>query len=241
MGRGQQNQFDERWATDNMELVRSNATSLLERKPDIVVAIGGRVIPILKQMTHSVPIVVAGTVDPVGTGLVASLARPGGNITGFSLTELSIIGKFLELLKQISPNVSRMALIYNPDNPTTAFFQREFERAAPALAVKPIVAHIRALGDIARTIEDMAASPNGGLLFAPDVTVAALREQVVALVAESRLPAIYSEPAIVKSGGRSHQIARTECAVRSLQMSFEPHGTATQTGHRVRRMREDTA
>jgi putative tryptophan/tyrosine transport system substrate-binding protein len=211
MGRGQQNQFDERWATDNMELVRSNATSLLERKPDIVVAIGGRVIPILKQMTHSVPIVVAGTVDPVGTGLVASLARPGGNITGFSLTELSIIGKFLELLKQISPNVSRVALIYNPDNPTTAFFQREFERAAPALAVKPIVAHIRALGDIARTIEDMAASPNGGLLFAPDVTVAALREQVVALVAESRLPAIYSEPAIVKSGGlASYSADRTD-------------------------------
>jgi putative ABC transport system substrate-binding protein len=198
---GSKIEFDERWTTDNMELVRSNAASLLELKPDVVVAIGGRVIPILKQMTHSVPIVVAGTADPVGTGIVASLAHPGGNITGFSVFELSIIGKFLELLKQMAPSVSRVSLIYNPDNPATAFFKREFESAAPALAVEPIVAHIHGLGDIERVIEDMARSPNGGLLFAPDVTVTALRERVVALVARSRLPAIYSDPLIVKSGG----------------------------------------
>jgi len=204
-------EFDERWTTDNMELVRSNAASLLERKPDVIVAVGGRVIPILKQMTRSVPIVVAGTVDPVGAGMVVSLAHPGGNITGFSLTEVSIIGKFLELLKQIAPNVSRVTLIYNPDNPTTAFYQREFERAAPALAIKPIVAHIHGLGDIARAIEDAAASPNRGLLFAPDVSVTGLREQVVALVAESRLPAIYSDPVIVKSGGlASYSADRTD-------------------------------
>ena len=92
---GSKIEFDERWATDNMEVVRSNAASLLERKPDAVIAIGGRVIPILKQMTRSVPIVVAGTGDPLGTGMVTSLAHPGENITGFSLLELSIIGKFL--------------------------------------------------------------------------------------------------------------------------------------------------
>jgi putative ABC transport system substrate-binding protein len=197
---GSKIEFDERWTTDNMELVRSNAAGLLE-KSDVVVAVGGRVIPILKQMTRSVPIVIAGTVDPVGTGMVASLAHPGGNITGFSILELSIIGKFLELLRQISPNVSRVSLIYNPDNPSTTFFKREFESAAPTLAVEPIVAHVHGLGDIERVIEDMAGSPNGGLLFAPDVTVTTLRERVVALVARSRLPAIYSDPLIVKSGG----------------------------------------
>src|SRR5262249_3998907 len=81
-------------------------------------------------------------VDLIGTGMVASLAHPGENITGFSLLELSVIGKFLELLKQIAPNVSRVALIYNPDNPSTRFFKQEFEKAAPALAVEPIIAHI---------------------------------------------------------------------------------------------------
>ncbi len=197
---GSKIEFDERWTSDNMELVRSNAASLVERNPDAIVALGGRVIPILKQTTRSVPLVVM-TVDLIGTGMVASLAHPGENITGFSLFELSMIGKYLELLKQIAPNVSRVALIYNPDNPSTAFFQREFERGAPALAVEPVIAHIHGLADVERVIDDMARSPNGALMFAPDVTVTGLRERVVALVAKSRLPAIYSDPAIVKSGG----------------------------------------
>jgi putative tryptophan/tyrosine transport system substrate-binding protein len=197
---GSKIEFDERWTTDDMERVRSNAASLVESNPDAIVATGGRVIPILKKMTRSVPLVVM-TVDLIGTGMVASLAHPGENITGFSLGELSVIGKFLELLKQIAPNVSRVALIYNPDNPSTRLFQREFESAAPALGIEPIIAHIHGLADIERVIADITRSPNGALLFAPDVTVAALRERVVALVASSRLPAIYSDPAIVKSGG----------------------------------------
>jgi putative ABC transport system substrate-binding protein len=197
---GSKIEFDERWTTDNMDLVRSNAASLVDSNPDAIIAIGGRVIPILKQMTRSVPIVVM-TVDLIGTGMVASLAHPGENITGFSFFELSMIGKFLALLKEIAPNVSRVSLIFNPDNPSTRFFQREFENAAPTLAVEPVVAHIHGLEDIERAIARMAAAPNGGLLFGPDVTVAALRERIVPLGARSRLPAIYSEPAIVKSGG----------------------------------------
>jgi putative tryptophan/tyrosine transport system substrate-binding protein len=198
---GSKIEFDERWTTDNMEVVRSNAASLIKSKPDAVMAIGGRVIPMLKQMTRSVPIVVAGTGDPLGTGIVTSLAHPGENITGFSLLELSIIGKFLELFKQMAPNVSRVTLIFNPDNPSTRFFKQEFESAAPALAVDAIVAHIHGLTDVEHAIENRAGSPNGGLLFAPDVTVTALRERIVALVARSRLPAIYSDPIMVKDGG----------------------------------------
>ena len=152
--------FDERWTTDNMDLVRSNAASLVESNPDAIVATGGRVIPILKQTTHSVPIVVM-TSDLIGTGMVASLAHPGENITGFSVFELSIIGKMLALLKEIAPNVSSVALIYNPDNPSTAFFQREFENAAPALAIAPVIARIHGLDDIARAVEEMARLPNG--------------------------------------------------------------------------------
>ena len=177
---GSKIEFDERWATDNMESVRSNAASLLEGKPDAVVAIGGRVIPMLKQMTRSIPIVVAGTGDPLGTGIVTSLAHPGENITGFSLLELSIIGKFLELLKQMAPNVSRVTLIFNPDNASTRFFKQEFDSAAPALGVDPMVAPIHGLVDVERAIEERATSPNGGLLFAPDVTVTALRRRILA-------------------------------------------------------------
>ena len=154
---GSKIEFDERWTADNMELVRSNAASLVESKPDAILTLGGRVIPILKQMTRSIPIVVM-TVDLIGTGIVASLAHPGGNITGFSLLELSVIGKFLELLKQMAPNVSRVALIYNPDNPSTRFFKQQFENAAPALAVEPVIAHIHGSDDIAHAIEEMAGS-----------------------------------------------------------------------------------
>src|SRR5262245_66130372 len=135
---GSKIEFDERWTADNMELVRSNAASLVESKPDAIVTLGGRVIPILKQMTRSVPIVVM-TVDLIGTGMVASLAHPGENITGFSLLELSVIGKFLELLKQIAPNVSRLALTYNPDNTSTRFLQQDFEYTVPGLEITPVV------------------------------------------------------------------------------------------------------
>jgi ABC-type uncharacterized transport system substrate-binding protein len=197
---GSKIEFDERWTADNMELVRSNAASLVERNPDAIVALGGRVIPILKQTTRSVPLVVM-TVDLIGTGIVESLAHPAENITGFSVFELSMIGKLLSLLKEIAPSVSRVSLIFNPDNPATRFFQREFETAAPALAVEPVIAHMHGLEDIERVIARIAAAPNGGLLFPGDVTVTALRERIVPLVARSRLPAIFSDPAIVKSGG----------------------------------------
>jgi ABC-type uncharacterized transport system substrate-binding protein len=116
-------QLDERWTTDDMDRVKSNVTSLLKLTPDVVVATGGRVIPLLKKMTQSIPIVMM-TADPVGAGIVESLARPGGNITGFSLYEFSIIGKTLEVLKKLAPNILQAALIYNPDNPLRSLFAR---------------------------------------------------------------------------------------------------------------------
>jgi ABC-type uncharacterized transport system substrate-binding protein len=97
--KGDNIQFDERWTMDNMDLVRANATNLVELKPDVTVAVGGRVIPILAQLTRSIPIIIPGVSDPVGTGLVESLARPGGNVSGFTTRELSTFGKMLEILK----------------------------------------------------------------------------------------------------------------------------------------------
>jgi putative ABC transport system substrate-binding protein len=198
---GSKVQFDVRWATDNMDLVRANAASLLELKSDVIVAAGNRVIPILKEMTREVPIVIAAAVDPVGAGLVASLAHPGGNITGFSVMEVSVIGKTLERLKGIAPNVSRVALIYNPDIPSTVLYERSFKGAAPLLAVEPIVAHIHGMADIEQAIQTMARTQNGGIIFPPDITLTALREQIAATVARSRVPAIYSDTLFTTSGG----------------------------------------
>jgi putative tryptophan/tyrosine transport system substrate-binding protein len=194
-------QFDERWTTDNMELVRANAVGLLELQPNVVVAVGGRVIPILMQLTRTVPIVTPGGIDPVGVGWVESLARPGGNVTGFALMEPSVFGKMLEILKQIAPDRSRVALIHNPDNPNTAFYERWFEAFARPLGVEPIISRIHGIADIDRVIEGLAQQRNGSVLFSPDLTVQALREQVVATVARHRLPAIYWERLFIESGG----------------------------------------
>jgi len=198
---GSKIQFDERWTTDNMDFVRANAASLLELKPDVIVSIGNRVIPILKQMTREIPIIFGGAVDPVGAGLVTSLAHPGGNITGFSVLEVSVIGKMLELLKQIAPKVSSSALIYNPAIPSTVRYEPSFKAAATSLGVEPIVAHIHGMADIERAIQTMARTQNGGVIFPPDLTIIPLREQIVATVARNRLPAIYSDPVLTTSGG----------------------------------------
>jgi putative ABC transport system substrate-binding protein len=101
--RGANIEFDERWTTDNMDLVRANAANLVELKPDAIVAVGARVVPLLMQLTRTVPIIVPGTSDPVGTGYIESLARPGGNVTGFTTMEFSVIGKIVEMLKLIAP------------------------------------------------------------------------------------------------------------------------------------------
>jgi ABC-type uncharacterized transport system substrate-binding protein len=194
-------QFDERWTSDNMDLIRSAATNLVELNPDVILAVGGRVIPILMELTRSIPIVTPGGSDPIARGYAESLARPGGNVTGFATMELSVIGKMLQTLKEIAPNVAHVSMIYNPDNPGGTFFVRSFESAAGPLGVEPIIAHIHGLGDIERALATAAARPNGGIFVPLDVTVSAFMEQTIATIARHRLPAIYSDRVFVTSGG----------------------------------------
>jgi putative ABC transport system substrate-binding protein len=127
-------QFDERWPADNMDLVRSHAASLVASNPDIIIASGGRIVPVLMRLTRSIPMVLPGATDPVGVGWAQSLARPGGNVTGFTAFELAMLGKSLEILKQIAPAVVRVALIYNPDNPNSVHYRRISEAASALLA-----------------------------------------------------------------------------------------------------------
>jgi putative ABC transport system substrate-binding protein len=199
--KGNNVQFDERWTTDNMDLVRANAANLVELRPDVIVATGGRVVPVLMQLTRSIPIIVPGAADPVEVGYAESLARPGGNVTGFTIFELSLFGKWLGTLKQIAPATSRIAMIYNPDNPNTALYVRLFETFAQQLSIQHIVAPIHGIADIDRAIQSLAEQPNGAIFFAPDLTIIQLRDQITAIAARRRVPAMYVDRVLVTSGG----------------------------------------
>src|SRR5256886_10898461 len=183
-------QFEERWSTSNMDLVRADAANLVALNPDVIVIVGDRVIPILTKLTRSIPIVVALTSDPIASGAVESLARPGRNVTGFSLIEFSIFGKMLEPLKRLAPGISRVGMMYNPDNPVGAASLRALEMVAEPLAVQPINLPIHDLADIERAIASLAEQRNGGVLISADVTIFALRTEVSTLLAHYRVPAI---------------------------------------------------
>jgi len=133
------------------------------------VAIGGRVIPVLLGLTQTVPIIVPGAADPVGTGWIESLARPGRNVTGFSFLEFSILGKMLEILKQLAPAVSRVAMIFNPDNPNSVLFRRAFETFAPPLEIQPAVFTVHGVVEIEHAFASFAERPSSGAFFPPDV------------------------------------------------------------------------
>jgi putative tryptophan/tyrosine transport system substrate-binding protein len=197
-------EFDERWTGDNMDLIRSEAGNLVELNPDAILATGGRVIPILMELTRSIPIVVPGGSDPVARGYAQSLAHPGGNVTGFATMELSVVGKMLQILREIAPRVARVSMIYNPDNPGGAFVSGFFESAAGPLGVEAIIVHVHGLADIERAVAAAAAQPNGGIFVPADLTTNAFAEQTVTTIARHRLPAIYSERAFVTSGGLVH-------------------------------------
>lgn len=194
-------QFDERWTGDNLDLIRSGAKNMVELNPEVILTVGARVVPILMELTRSIPIVIPGGTEPVAQGYVQSLARPGGNVTGFAVTEPSVFGKMLQTLKEIAPALIHVTMIYNPENPTGALIARTFEAAAGPLGIEPTIAHVRGFADIERTLAATAARANGGVIVPLDVTINALMEQTVGAIARHRLPAAYSERIFVTSGG----------------------------------------
>jgi len=194
-------QFDERWTVDNMELIRSAAENLVELNPDAILAVGGRVIPILMKLTRSIPIVYPGGTDPVERGYVESLAHPGGNVTGFAAMETSVIGKQLQTLKEIAPHLVHVSMIYNPDNRAGLSMARVFEDEARSLGVETAIVHIHGLSDIERAVANAAKHTKGGIYVPLDVTIDGLVEQTVATMARHGVPAVYPERSFVTSGG----------------------------------------
>jgi putative ABC transport system substrate-binding protein len=198
---GRNVRIEERWGNDDMDLIRAQAAELVRLEPQVIVTSGARVLPALRQQTNTIPIVFAGLSDPVSQGIVTSLARPGGNITGFTLLEFPAVGKLLAIFKQIAPNIKRIGAVHNPNNPSNAFYLRSFEAVAPQLLVQSVRLPIYTRAEIERAIETFAGEPNGGLLLTPDVTTIMYRDVVVTLAARYRLPAAYFLRSFVSVGG----------------------------------------
>jgi len=192
-----------RWGGGDSERIRGFARELVELKPDLIVGHTTPVVAALKEQTRTIPIVFTQVSDPVGSGFVASLAEPGGNVTGFTNLESSMSSKLMELLKEVAPATTRVALMFNPETAPDggAYFLRPVEAAAAALNVKIIPAPVRTAEAIDAVIPALAAEPNTGLIVMPDVFILAHREQILALVEQQRLPAVYAYRLFAASGG----------------------------------------
>jgi putative tryptophan/tyrosine transport system substrate-binding protein len=193
--------IDARWATPSPAEIRKQAEELAALAPDVILVSGPSTVGALLQATRTVPIVFVGTVDPVGAGLVDSLARPGGNATGFMLFEYSIAGKWLALLKQIVPSVTRAAFLREPSQGGTSQFAA-VQAVAPSLGVEINPVNVRGdAGEIERAVVAFARTSNGGLVVTGGPTEALHRDLIITLAARHRLPAVYSDPVFVSRGG----------------------------------------
>jgi ABC-type uncharacterized transport system substrate-binding protein len=198
---GRNVRIDTRWATTNDGEIRRHAAELAALAPDVILAGGTTPAVPLLQATRTVPIVFTLGVDPVGAGFVDSLARPGGNATGFMSYEFSMGGKWLELLKQIAPGVTRVAVLRDATLAAAMSLFAAMQAVAPSLGVEVIPVNMRNAGEIEQSVETFARSPNGGLIPVGSAAVVRHRELILTLVARHKLPAVYWERFFVAAGG----------------------------------------
>jgi putative ABC transport system substrate-binding protein len=192
---------DTRWATTNATDIRRHAAELLTLAPDVIVANGDSTVRPLLEATRAVPIVFAVVADPVGAGFVDSLARPGGNVTGFMNYEYSMGGKWLELLKQIAPGVTRAAVLRDPAQPSGTGQFGVIQAMAPSLRMEVVPVNVRDAGEIERAVTTFARSPNGGLILTGSGLANVHRDLIVTLAARQKLPAVYFNRSFVAAGG----------------------------------------
>ena len=199
---GRNLRIDYRWAAADAERHRTYAAELVALAPDVILASASSSVTALQQTTRTVPIVFLNVIDPVGAGFVASLARPGGNATGFTLFEYSLSGKWLELFKEIAPNPTRIAILRDPAIAAgIGQFAVIQAMAPPSFGVELSPIDTRDGGEIERDIAAFARAPNGGLIVTASSGTVAYRELIVTLAARHRLPAVYPFRYFVASGG----------------------------------------
>jgi putative ABC transport system substrate-binding protein len=199
---GRNLRIDTRWAMGEAEGARAGAAELLALAPDAILVMPVVGLAALQRATHTVPIVFTVVSEPVAQGFVVSLARPGANITGFSNLEPSIGGKWLQLLKEIAPQVSRVTVMGNPETaPFNVAFAQAAETVARSLAVNVTSAAVRARSDIETVLTMLGREPGGGLIINTDTFNFANRDLIVALATRQRVPAIYPDREFVSAGG----------------------------------------
>jgi putative ABC transport system substrate-binding protein len=198
---GRNARFDIRWAAGDAERFRTYATELVALAPDLILAASGAAVPPLLRATRQVPIVFVQVADPVGNGYVESLARPGGNATGFTNIEYGMSTKWLELLRQIVPAVKRAAVLRDATDPTGIGQWGALQSAATSLAIELTPIGVRNVDEIERGLAAFARTPNSALIVTASAPTAVHREQIVALAARYQLPAVYAYRYHVTSGG----------------------------------------
>ena len=198
---GQNVRFDIRWGVNDVDLDRKYAAELVALAPDVVLAAGTLSVAALQRVSRTLPIVFVGVSDPVGAGLVDTLARPGGNVTGFMLFEYSSSGKWLELLKQIAPRLTRAAVLRDSANPAGIAQFGAIQAAASSLGVYVSPINVRNAGEIERAVAAFARSANGGLIVTPGASDSVHHHLIIALAAQHKLPAVFAFRFDVTGGG----------------------------------------
>jgi putative ABC transport system substrate-binding protein len=195
--------FEARWAGGDRDRIRVLARELVALRPDVVLCRATPVATALLHETREIPIVFVNVSDPVGDGLIASLARPGGNLTGFTNVEDSLGGKWLELLREIHPLVKRVHVIFDPKTSPGGgtYYVKQIAQAVAALRLNVFTTAVKTADDITRAVEAAATEAHGALLVLPDVTTTTHRDLITTLATRNRLPAIYSSGYFVKGGG----------------------------------------
>jgi putative tryptophan/tyrosine transport system substrate-binding protein len=201
---GSRLRIDTRWAAGNMDRMQAAAKELIGLRPDVLLSASTPATAALAHETKTIPIVFALVNDPIGSGFAATLARPGGNITGFGWMEGSVAGVWLELLAQMAPGIRRVAMMFNPDTApyVKSYFQPSFEAGARSLDIEPIAAPVRSDAEIETVMTSLGREPPSGLVAMPDVFMTDRSDLIVSLAARHRIPAVFGSAfSVARAGG----------------------------------------
>jgi len=199
---GRNIRLDYRWAAGNVERLQFFAKELVALKPDLLVAVTTPATAALQRETKTIPIVFAAVSDPVGSGFVASLPNPGGNITGFINIEASLSGKWLDLMGEVAPRVSHIGVMFNPTTaPYARYYVDTFQSAASAHSVEPIEAAVHSTTEVEAVMTKLGGVPDSGLVVIPDISMVIYRETIISLAERYHLPTIYPFRLFVAGGG----------------------------------------
>ena len=200
---GRNLRIDRRWAAGNPGRIEGFVKTLIEVEPDVFVAHGTPAVSALQKQTRNIPIVFVQVTDPIGAGFITNLAHPGGNITGFTTYEPSMVGKWGEMLKEMAPAISRIAFLFNPETApyVMRYFQGPLETSARSLGLQPSSSPVHNTSEIESAITALARAPGGGLIMMPDTFNIVHRERIIALARQNKLPAISPYRFVVAEGG----------------------------------------